>query len=448
MSRLLDQSSLIWGRFRVLGGQELDGGSATRKMECMRDIELYRHLLGLESPWEVTRVELSLGEGKVDVWAGHGRGARWPCPECGRELPTQDHGEERAWRHLDSCQFLTYLHARPPRVECPEHGVRQVRLPWAEPMSRFTTLFERLAVDVLKECDVLGAGRLLRLSWDETWHLMERAVARGLERKPARVFAYAGVDEKSAGRGQDYITVVSDLERGTVEHIADERRQASLDSYFEKLSPEQREGIQAVAMDMWDPYANSVRAHLADADEKIVFDRYHLMGHMGKAVDTVRKRENRALSAAGDQALVGSKYLWLYSQENLPDRHRERFAALRDADLKTSRAWAIKENLRLLWSYQRRGWAMRHWKSWYFWATHSRLQPVIEVARMLKRRLAGIMTFFHHRITNAASEGLNSRIQAIRTAARGYRNREHFKAAIYFHCGGLDLYPVTHSIPG
>ena len=414
----------------------------------MRDIELYRHLLGLESPWEVTRVELSLDEGKVAVWAGHGRGARWPCPECGRELPTHDHGEERAWRHLDSCQFLTYLHARPPRVECPEHGVRQVRLPWAEPMSRFTTLFERLAVDVLKECDVLGAGRLLRLSWDESWHLMERAVARGLERKPARIFAYVGVDEKAAGRGQDYITVVSDLERGTVEHIADERRQASLDSYFEKLSPEQREGIQAVAMDMWDPYANSVRAHLADADEKIVFDRYHLMGHMGKAVDTVRKRENRALSAAGDQALVGSKYFWLYSQENLPDRHRERFAALRDADLKTSRAWAIKENLRLLWSYQRRGWAMRHWKSWYFWATHSRLQPVIEVARMFKRRLAGIMAFFQHRITNAASEGLNSRIQAIRTAARGYRNREHFKAAIYFHCGGLDLYPVTHPIPG
>jgi transposase len=410
----------------------------------MRDVELYRHLLGLESPWAVSRVELSVGEGRVDVWADHPRGTRWACPECQREVSTYDHAEERAWRHLDSCQFLTYLHARPPRVDCPEHGVRQVALPWAGPMARFTHLFERLAVDVLKECDVLGAGRLLRTSWDETWHLMQRAVARGLAAKEATVPAHVGVDEKSAGRGQDYITVVSDLDRGTVEHIADERRQSSLDSYFEKLTTEQKTDIQAVAMDMWEPYANSVRAHLPDPDNKIVFDRFHVMGYLGKAVDTVRKQENRALFAAGDKSLAGSKYLWLYSEENLPERHRKRFAILRATDLKTARAWAIKENLRNFWEYRRRGWGERHFKSWYFWATHSRLQPVIEAARTLKRHEAGLIAYFSHRITNAAAEGLNSRIQAIRVSARGYRNRENFKTAIFFHCGGLQLYPQTH----
>lgn len=414
----------------------------------MRDVELYRHLLGLEPPWEVSRVDLSVAEGRVDVWADHPKRTRWACPECARELSTYDHAEERAWRHLDSCQFLTYLHARPPRVECPEHGVRQVALPWAGPMARFTTLFERLAVDVLKECDVLGAGRLLRTSWDETWHLMERAVKRGLLAKPASVPAHIGVDEKSAGRGQDYITVVSDLDRATVEHIADERRQSSLDGYFDSLTTEQRQEIQAVAMDMWEPYANSVRGHLDDADSKIVFDRFHIMGYMGKAVDTVRKQENRALFASGDKSLVGSKYLWLYSEENLPERHQERFAALRATDLKTSRAWAIKENLRNFWEYKRRGWGERHFKSWYFWATHSRLQPVIDAARTLKRHEAGLLAFFAHRITNAAAEGLNSRIQAIRVSARGYRNRENFKTAIYFHCGGLQLYPQTHGVPG
>ncbi len=243
----------------------------------MRDTELYRQVLGLESPWEVVRVELSTEGGRVDVWVSHPRGTRWSCPECERELPTYDHGEEREWRHLDTCQFLTYLHASPPRVECPEHGVLRVRLPWADPMSRFTTLFERLAVDVLKECDVAGAGRLLRTSWDETWHLMERAVARGQALKEVVVPALVGVDEKSAGRGQDYITVVSDLGRGTVEFLADERRESSLDSYFEKFSAEQLSGIEAVGMDMWEPYANSVRAHLEDADTKIVFDKFHIM---------------------------------------------------------------------------------------------------------------------------------------------------------------------------
>ena len=166
--------------------------------------------------------------------------------------------------------------------------------------------------------------------------------------------------------------------------------------------------------------------------------------HMVTAVDTVRKQENRALMATGDKSLSGSKYLWLYSAENLPSRHQSRFDVLRDGDLKTGRAWAIKENLRFLWDYRRRSWAEKHWKSWYFWATHSRLAPVVEVARTFKRHLPGLLAFFDHRITSAGAEGLNSRIQAIRVSARGFRNRENFKTAIYFHLGGLDLYPQTH----
>jgi len=102
----------------------------------MRDTELYQQLLGLAPPWTVDRVELSVGDKRVDVWVDHPRGHRFACPECDRELFVRDHAEERSWRHLDSCQFLTYLHARPPRVDCPEHWARQVRLPWAEPMSR------------------------------------------------------------------------------------------------------------------------------------------------------------------------------------------------------------------------------------------------------------------------------------------------------------------------
>lgn len=409
----------------------------------MRDTELYRHLLGLVAPWEVDRVELSVADGRVDVWVRHPDRTRFACPDCDTPLPVYDHSAERAWRHLDSCAFLTFLHASAPRVRCAEHGVRQVRLPWAEPHSRFTVLFERLAIDVLGACDVASAAGLLSLSWDEAWHLMGRAVARGLAAKPLAVPAHVGVDEKAAGKGQDYITVVSDLDAGTVQFIADERRQASLDGYFDRFTSEQLAQIQAVAMDMWEPFANSVRAHLPDAEDKIVFDRYHLMGYLTKAVDTVRKQENRALAAAGDKSLAGSKYLWLYSAENLPERHQDRFTVLRAGDLKTARAWAIKESLRHFWSYKRRGWGAKHFTRWYFWATHSRLKPIIDAAKTLNRHQAGLLSYFAHRITNAGAEGLNSRIQAIRVSARGYRNREHFKTAIYFHLGGLQLYPAT-----
>ena len=188
---------------------------------------------------------------------------------------------------------------------------------------------------------------------------------------------------------------------GTVEYLADERRQASLDGFFAQFSAEEREGIAAVAMDMWDPYINSTRANLADAEQKIVFDKFHILKHMGDAVDTVRKQEHKELRAQGLEILTGSKYLWLYNEENLPDKHRDRFRALKTLNLKTARSWAIKESLRVLWHYHRLGWAMRFYKQWFFWATHSRLQPVIEVAYMIKRHLYGVRNYFSvARITN------------------------------------------------
>ena len=408
----------------------------------MRDTELYGHLLGLGSPWSVSRVELNQQEQRVDVWVEHPAGTLWPCPECGAALSTYDHGPERQWRHLDSCQFMTYLRARPPRVNCPKDGVRQVKLPWAEPKARFTAMFERFAIDVLREADVLGATRILRISWDEAHHIMTRAVARGLAAKEELGARRLGVDEKAIAKGHKYFTVVTNLDKGTVEYVGEDRETASLDAFFVKLTGEQRGSIEAVAMDMWEPYQTSVHAHVPDAEKKIVFDRFHMMQHMGRAVDTVRKWEHRRLRAEGDDTLVGSKYLWLYSAENLPEKHQARFEELRSADLKTGRAWAIKESLRQLWSSTSRAEGESFWKRWYFWATHSRLEPVIKAAKTIFRHIDNVLTYFEHRITNATSEGLNSKIQGIKKQAYGFRNKENFKTAIYFHCGGLELYPA------
>src|SRR3989304_160958 len=302
---------------------------APRRTGAMQDTELYRYLLGIEGPWTVERVTLDMENQGVDVLVTHPEGIRWPCPECGAMTSLYDHAPERSWRHLDSCQFKTFLHARPPRVQCPQHGVLQVRLPWAEPHSRFTTLFERLAIDVLQETDVLGATRILRISWDEAWHILERAVARGQRAKQPRVTPHLGVDEKAIAKGPQYFTLVCDLDRSTVEFLAEDRKQASLASYFTGLTEDQLAGIEAIALDMWEPYVQAIRAHVPAAATKMVFDRYHIMTHMGKAVDDVRKREHRALAATGDTTLTGSKYLWLYAEENLPEQHRERFAQLK-----------------------------------------------------------------------------------------------------------------------
>ena len=414
----------------------------------MEDTELYRHVLGLEKPWRVGRVQLDMKQERVDVWAVHEEGQSWPCPECGAELAVYDHAPERSWRHLDTCQFKTFLHARIPRVACPTHGVRQVKVSWAEERSRFTALFERLAILVLQEASIEGARKILRISWDEAWQIMGRAVKRGRARKPRRAIRKMGVDEKSVAKGHRYQTLIYDLEASTVEHIEDDRRKESLDGYFSLLSPAEKGQIEAIATDIWDPYLASIREHVPESEKKLVFDRYHLMAHMLKAVDSVRKQEHWELKEGGRDLLTGTKYLWLYSRENLPVARRGEFAELRKKRLRTGRAWAIKESLRELWDYQSLTWALKHFESWYGWAIRSRLKPVKAVARMFRKYLKNILTFFEHRITNAVSEALNSTIQTIKKRACGFRNREHFKIAIYFHCGGLNLLPATHKNVG
>lgn len=410
----------------------------------MRDTELYRHLLGLEPPWTVARVELDPKSQRVDVWAEHGDRKSWPCPECGAACGLHDHDEERTWRHLDSCHFQTHLHARVPRIRCSEHGVRLVRVSWAEPRSRFTLLFERFAIDVLLETDVLGAAKILGISWDEAHGIMERTVARGMARREHKPPTTMGIDEKSLAKGHRYATIVNDIESGTVVEVAEGRSKESVLQCLGRFSLNDLAEVEAVAMDMWQPFISTIGTVVADANEKIVFDRFHIVGHMNDAVDKVRRTENRTLLAAGDSRLVGSKHMWLYGFENLPDKYSVDFAALRGSTLKTARAWAIKEALRPLWNQPTPDAGEQWWKGWYGWATRSRLPAVRKVAAMIKRHLPNVLSYFRHRITNAASESINSVIQMLKKRAFGYRSFENFRTAILFRCGGLDLYPLAH----
>lgn len=150
----------------------------------MQDRELYRQLLGLKEPWEVSEIEVDFEGMKVDIWVTWPPAKEAPCPECGRGSAIYDHRDERQWRHLDTMQFQTIIQCRIPRVKCSEHGVKSIEIPWAEPGSRFTALFERLAIDVLLAClNQTKAKGLLRLSWDEVHHIQEKAVSRGLNRR-------------------------------------------------------------------------------------------------------------------------------------------------------------------------------------------------------------------------------------------------------------------------
>ena len=408
------------------------------------DNELQKHyalLLGIGSPWEVKTVELKLSEKKVEIELGWQWGSAAKCPECGCECSLHDSAPERTWRHLDTMQFVTVIRARTPRANCPEHGVKTMTVPWAAPQGRFTLHFERFAVEVLLACaSVKQACELLGIGWESAHEIMKHAVARGLERRQLDQLKYLGLDEKSFKRGHSYITLLTDLDQSRVLEVVEDRTTEAAGKLWDSLSREQKAAVEAVAVDMWEPFIQTVREQVPDAD--VVHDKFHVSKYLNEAVDQVRRQEHKELLAQGDETLKGSRQLWLYNPQNHSAEQATEFAALKELNLKVARAWAAKELFTKFWQYQAAGWARRFFKDWFGWVSRSRLKPLIAVAQILKRHLENLLTYLKHQITNAVTEGLNSKIQSIKSAARGFRNFKNYRTRILFFCGKLDLYPL------
>jgi len=414
----------------------------------MNDTHLYAAILGIQAPWQVTKVELRADIEEVTVTVALKSGASGTCPQCGRACPGYD-TRQRSWRHLDTCQFKTIVVADVPRVKCDTHDVVQIEVPWAEPGSGFTALMERLIIDWLREANISAVARRMRLTWDQIDGVMQRAVRRGLARRELEPITQLGVDETSFQKRHEYVTVVSDLVRSRVLYVADDRTRASLDGFWALLSAQQKGEIEAIAMDMCAAYVRSAREHIEEADAKICFDRFHVAKLLNDAVNAVRKQENRELAAAGEYVPERTKYIWAQNPENMSQDRRVQFELLRTCAYKVGRAWALKDTARQLWSYAMRGWAVKAWKRWIGWALRSRLEPMRKVARTIREHLWGIVNAIVLHVTNAGAESINAKIQWIKRQACGFRSRERFRNAIYFHLGGLDLYPrpasATHT---
>lgn len=313
-------------------------------------------------------------------------------------------------------------------------------VPWSSNMSRFTNHFERFAIDLIKATkNRQKAADLLRISWDEIDGIMKRAVKRGLNRRSDDAVPYLGIDEKSFLKGHKYATVLTDITGKRVLDVAENRDSKAVDMVWKSLSDKQKQSVQAVSMDFWQAYKTGAEIHVPNA--VIVHDKFHIMKYMNDAVDMVRKQEHKIYMKNKDDTLKGKKYLFLKNRENFTKEQRSDFRELNLDQLAVGRAWNRKELLRNLWNYTYEKPARNFFQKWYYSATHSRLEPVIKVAKLFKKHFENIVSFLKHRITNAFAEGINSVIQHIKASARGFRNFENYRTAILFFCGGLNLYP-------
>jgi len=408
----------------------------------MKDTELYSKILGINDPWYVENVEIGILEQTIKVYLEHDNKASWTCPECGNAAPVYDHREQREWRHLDSCQFKTYLVASLPRIDCREHGIHTAKTPWSEPNSRFTLMFETFAIHILQAVKVqVTAAHLLRLSENQIHDIMHRAVSRGMkERTDKETINHLSVDEKSFQKGHKYITVLGDPGNKRIIDVAESRTQEAVESLLRNgLSKKQQQEVRAVSMDMWKAFMNARKTILPNADT--VHDRFHISKYLSDAVDKTRKSENQELLKQGDATLKSTKYIWLRSPENMTTKQMSALESLSGLEIETSKVWMFKESFRHFFACNDIESATEFFRNWYDAATILGNKHLTQTAKMLADHINGLLAYIKHNITNSYAESINSSIQLLKANSRGFRKFENFRIAILFHFGKLKLYP-------
>ena len=397
---------------------------------------LFSMALGLTEPWTVARGEFSAESQQLDLWLDFPSGSTFECPECKRPGCKVHDTTERTWRHLDFFQHRTLLHARQPRVSCPEHGVKTVTPPWARPGSGFTLLMEAFIMLLLQNgMTPTEAGRLIREHDTRIWRILKHYVdAARLEADYSQVSTF-GVDETSRRRGHNYITIFMDFADNPRVMFATEGKDAATIKAFKadlEAHGGSAEKIEEVCLDMSAAFKKGIGEEFPEA--ALTFDSFHLVQLLNKAVDEVRRAEQ-----VFHPELKRTRYVWLKNDWNRTEKETEIFDSLRASSLKTVRATHLKTVFQDIFAITDPDEAEKMLKRWYFWATHSRLAPMIKAAKTIKNHWDGVVRWFQSHLTNALLEAINGLIQTAKRRARGYSSTEYLITIVYLLAGKLEF---------
>jgi len=321
-----------------------------------------------------------------------------------------------------------------PRVRCEQCGVKKIGVAWARTGSGFTLLFEVMIMTMVPAMPVKAVARMVGEHDTRLWRVIHHYVDEARTNADAACVTQLVIDETTARRGQDYITLFVDIERARVLFATEGKDAATVTAFTEDLTAHGGDpaAIAEVSIDMSAAFIKGIGENLPAA--AITFDKFHAVKIINGAVDRVRREEVKSRPE-----LKQSRYVWLKNQTNLSGGQRETRDSPAKTNLKTARAYQIRLAFQDLYDQPSAEAAADHLKRWYFWATHSRLEPIIEAARAVKRHWDGVLRWFDSNIANGLIEGINSLVQAAKAKARGYRSKRNLIAMVYLLAGKLDL---------
>lgn len=402
----------------------------------MNDLKPFlEKILELEEPWFIRNITLNQQDSRIDIYLDFRKGGTFPCPLCAAGSCKVHDTAEKTWRHLNLFQYRAYLHARVPRVNCPEHGTHVVAVPWARKGSGFTLLFEAFAMSLVRMMPVASAATILG-EWDtRIWRIIEHYVDKALEELDLSELSAVGVDETARKRGHNYISAFVDLEKKGAVFVTPGRGKDTIKAFKEFLENHggSHENVRDFSIDMSPAFIAGIREHFLES--RITFDKFHVMKLMNEALDEVRRMEQRE-----NKGLKKSRFLWLKNPENLSKKQQEALDTLTGSksNVKVARAWRIKLALQNVFTRNTR-WMAYFLDKWYWWASHSRLEPITRLARTIKEHREGILNYARSKVSNGILEGLNSLFKAAAAKARGYRTVRNAVIAYYLVAGRFEL---------
>lgn len=369
------------------------------------------------------------------------------CSKCGSKSSVYDHLNDRMFQFVPFWGLAVYFRYRMRRANCQECGVTVEKVPWSDgksPVTHMLTWFIAHWAHFLSWSEV---GRQFGLSWRTVFQCVENAVKWGRKRMNLEGIRSIGIDEIARARGHRYVTLVYQIDSSCrrLLHISEGRHEQSLHHFFNWLGKERCESIQFVCSDMWKPYLKVVKERVPNALQ--ILDRFHIMQHFSKALDEVRAEEARKLAKTNkNHILKKSRWTLLKRRENLSASQGVKLKELLGANLRTVKAYLLKEQFQVFWSYKSAAWAKRFLKQWTFVAMRSKIEPIKRVARMLRNHDELILNWFRAKgeISNGIVEGLNGKGRVVTKRAYGYRTEKALEVALYHELGKLPEPELTH----
>ena len=403
----------------------------------MRATTLLLELLGLKQT-RVIGFQFTPAELLVDVEPA----TRTPrCGRCGAGCSKGYDQRERRWRHVDIAGLQVVLRYGMRRVDCAECGVTTELVPWAEPTSPYTRVFEELVAYFAQRTDKTTVSRTMGVAWRSVGNIIQRVVARLGPKNELDSLTHIGIDELSVRKHHQYITVVTDHLTGNIVWAAPGKNAATLTSFFEALGAQRAAKLEVVTIDMSAAYISAVQSMAPQA--RLVFDRFHVQRLAHDALDQVRRAEVRELKGTPEaNELKQTRFPLQKNPWNLTALETEKVALVQQRNQPLYRAYLLKETLAAILDGRQVNVARRKLGEWIDWAARSRLEPFAKAARTISKHIEGILGYVATRLSNGRVEGNNGKIRTITRRSYGFANPSSVIALIHLCFSNIKLEPL------